>query len=337
MGRIWLKGDTHLHTTNSDGSLPTEELISNCKKLNMDFIIITDHNYNTVEESHFEDDMLVIQGQEVTGYLGHTNIWGKKVPEEPPYALDTPEDYKKIIQECRDAGATISINHPFCTNCPYRLSIDDSDFDCVEIWNTIQHSDNMKCRNWWVGELLKGNRIPAVGGSDFHREYAAIIPFLASPTTYVLSEGKTVDDILKAMREGRSVITNSADAGMVYLTSGDANIGDTIKLDSSNGPQYAEIRVTKLRPGHKVTIYNNDKVIMQHTAKDAEDEFVTRAKIKEKGFVRAEVTYRFNSINRKLVALAEYIFFKSKKIENVKMLKELPDFIWTITNPIWIE
>ncbi len=333
MGKVWLKGDTHLHTTNSDGDLPFVELIERCRKLNMDFIMITDHNYNTINASHFDKDMLIIQGQEITGYLGHTNIWGTKVPEEPPYNLGTKEDYMALVEKCREAGATISINHPFCTNCPYRMSIDESDFDCVEVWNTIQHSDNMKCRNWWVGELLKGRHIPVVGGSDFHREYV-IIPFLASPTTYVLSEGKNADDILKAIREGRSVITNSADSGMVYLTSGEANIGDTITLDENS---YVDIKVMKLRPKHTVTVYNNEKVILKHTAEEAEEEFVGKAKIKEKGFVRAEVTYRFNPSNRHLVALAEYIFFKFKKIENVKMLKELPDFIWAMTNPIWVE
>ena len=75
--RIWLKGDTHLHTTNSDGKLTPEQLIKNCKERGLDWIIITDHNFNTVgEESRFDGDMLIIPGEEYTGNDGHVNIWG---------------------------------------------------------------------------------------------------------------------------------------------------------------------------------------------------------------------------------------------------------------------
>ena len=50
--RKWYKGDTHLHTTNSDGN------------------------------------MLIIQGQELTDEPGHVNVWGAKVPHDPPHKLD---------------------------------------------------------------------------------------------------------------------------------------------------------------------------------------------------------------------------------------------------------
>lgn len=55
MQRHWFKGDTHLHTLNSDGHLHQYELIERCKKLGLDYIIITDHNYDTVEKSYSSD------------------------------------------------------------------------------------------------------------------------------------------------------------------------------------------------------------------------------------------------------------------------------------------
>ena len=99
MERKWFKGDTHLHTINSDGVLTKGQLVEYCKKQGLNFIIITDHNYNTVEKSYYDDDMLVIQGQELTDDNGHVNIWGTKVPEEPPYTLNTREDYEKIMSK----------------------------------------------------------------------------------------------------------------------------------------------------------------------------------------------------------------------------------------------
>ena len=149
MQRHWFKGDTHLHTLNSDGHLHQYELIERCKKLGLDYIIITDHNYDTVEKSYSSDGLLVIKGQEVTGDNGHVNIWGENVGFKPPYDLSNLHAYKKIAAKAKKNGATISVNHPFCSNCGFLLDLDDMPMDCVEVWNTIQHSDNIKNLNWW--------------------------------------------------------------------------------------------------------------------------------------------------------------------------------------------
>ena len=101
----WYKGDTHLHTTNSDGAMSVDTLISECKKIGLEYMIITDHNYNSVEKSYYDGDMLVIQGQELTHENGHVNVWGEKVPHEPPHQLETADDYADIIAKCKEAGA----------------------------------------------------------------------------------------------------------------------------------------------------------------------------------------------------------------------------------------
>ena len=91
MNRKWYKGDTHLHTVNSDGDLTLGQLVEKGKNKGLDFMIITDHNYNTVDESYYDGDMLVIQGQEITDEMAHINVWGVKVPEDPPYVLNDAE------------------------------------------------------------------------------------------------------------------------------------------------------------------------------------------------------------------------------------------------------
>lgn len=331
--RKWFKGDTHLHTSNSfDGYYTKGQLVEKCKNIGLDFMIITDHNVNSVDKSYYDGDMLVIQGQELTDEPGHVNVWGKKVPLDPPYTLETAEDYKKIIDLCVEAGATISMNHPFCSNCPFLLDMEAYPFDCVEVWNTIQHSDNIKNRDWWVNQLLKGNRIGAVGGSDYHKDQAGI-PLLAMPTTHVLAEEKTEEAILRAMREGRSVVTNKPDSSMIYLTCGDAQIGDTVKLSEN---KTVTVSVDNLKRGHRVIVYNNEKVIFDYKATKNIKHFISTAEIEETGFVRAEITYRFNPIIEKIYAFAENTFLSSKGVNNEKSLT-LPDFFWTFTNPIWVE
>jgi predicted metal-dependent phosphoesterase TrpH len=326
MGRKWYKGDTHLHTNNSwDGTWTKGQLVDMCKQKGLDFMIITDHNVNSVDASYYDGDMLVIQGQELTDELGHVNVWGKKVPFEPPYTLQSAEDYDKAIKACKDVGAVVSVNHPFCSNCGFRLELEDYPFDCVEVWNTIQHSDNMKNRDWWVAQLLKGHKIGAVGGSDFHRDRAGL-PLLAMPTTIVHAEAKTEEAILKAMVEGRSVVTNTPNSTMIYLTCGDANIGDTVMLADK---QKLELRVTDLKRGHTVRVYNNERVIFEHKATKNAGLFSTTVDIEEKGFVRCEITFKFTPLLKKVYTLAESKFLKGDG--------NVPDFIWAFTNPIWVE
>lgn len=329
--RQWFKGDTHMHTINSDGVLTKGQLVEKCQKSGLDFVMITDHNFNSVEETYYDKNLLVIQGQELTDYLGHVNVWGRKVPFDPPHTLDTAEDYKKYIDACKKAGAVVSVNHPFCSNCPFRLNLEDYPFDSVEVWNTIQHSDNIKNMEWWTNQLLKGNRIPAIGGSDFHRDYG--IPFLACPTTYVNAKSNTQEDILEAICEGRCFVTNSPESSTLVLQCGEAEIGDTIKLADKN---MLEVKVSKFKKGHTLKVYNNDKIIFETTADKFEEGYMAEVEILEKGFVRAEITYRFNPAFEKLYAFVENKYLTKQGVADMSGLS-LPDFFWAFTNPIWVE
>ena len=329
MKRRWFKGDTHLHTTNSDGHLHQYELIESCKKHGLDWIIITDHNFNTVEKSYSSDGLTVIQGQELTGYNGHINVWGEKIPFDPPYTLDTIEDYIKITEKARENGAVVSVNHPFCSNCPFRMDIDAYPMDCVEVWNTIQHSDNTRNMKWWTEKLLEGKRLPAVGGSDFHRDYAKM-DMLAMPTTITHAKSNSKEDILEAITEGRSVVTNKPSSSMIYLSVEDAELGDEIELkDGLTG----ECTATKLRPGFTLKVFNNDKIIYSHTAKAFEKEHKAIFGIKEKGFIRAEIDYTLKGAFFKAFAALESKIFSGF---NRDMPEPASELFWAFTNPIWI-
>ena len=95
--RQWLKGDTHLHTSNSDGNLTTPELIKRCKKNGLDWAIITDHNFPAADAPYENDNLLILQGEEVTGRPGHFNAYGVQMPVSPPYKLDSFEDRKSVV------------------------------------------------------------------------------------------------------------------------------------------------------------------------------------------------------------------------------------------------
>ena len=106
--RIWLCGDTHMHSSISDGKYAPDELVEKCKAKGLDWIIITDHNKNAVgDKSYYSENLLVIPGAEYTGRNGHMNIFGSGLPE---FDGTRPEKYEQYL--CRDFPRVPIINTP---------------------------------------------------------------------------------------------------------------------------------------------------------------------------------------------------------------------------------
>lgn len=228
--RIWLCGDTHMHSSISDGKYTPDELIEKCKTKGLDWIIITDHNKNAVgDKSYYSENLLVIPGAEYTGRNGHMNIYGSGLPEFDGTRPEKYEQYLSMSALAHSNGCTVSINHPFCSRFGWRMPLEDFPADCVEIWNMFMHQSNMICISWWERQILGGRRIAAVGGSDYHRDYGTS-DMLASPTTFVFAESNSEKDILSALRRGNSFITNSPDASRLVLSYKDCVQGDEVKF-----------------------------------------------------------------------------------------------------------
>ena len=148
--RIWLCGDTHMHSSISDGKYTPDELIEKCKAKGLDWIIITDHNKNAVgEKSYYSENLLVIPGAEYTGRNGHMNIYGSGLPEFDGTRPEKYEQYLSMSALAHSNGCTVSVNHPFCSRFGWRMPLEDFPEDCVEIWNMFMHQSNMTCISWW--------------------------------------------------------------------------------------------------------------------------------------------------------------------------------------------
>ncbi|NLX93707.1 MAG: CehA/McbA family metallohydrolase [Clostridiales bacterium] len=324
--RQWLKGDTHLHTSNSDGNLTTPELIERCKKNGLDWAIITDHNFPAADAPYYDGDLLIIQGEEVTGRPGHFNVFGVKMPISAPYKLQSFEDYIKIINQAKDAGALISVNHPFCKRCTWYLPLEGIPMDCVEVWNAPMHIDDMTNIRWWHNQLLQGKRISAVGGSDYHKDYY-VTNLLATPTTVCYAKSNTQEDILDALKSGNSFITQGGNKTMLYLTCGEAFVGETVEWHK--GIQV-QVKAEKIKRGHRLVVYNNDTVIFDQKAK----KFGTMnaaIEVVENGFVRAEVLYEYKNISKMIYKQVV------KKLMPKDVGVPIPPLAYSLTNPIFFE
>ncbi len=325
----YLKGDLHMHTTNSDGKYTYEQLTEKARRKGLDFIIITDHN-NSTEDLPIPrmKGLTIIEGLELTNYDGHINLLGVKKPYEGSYAVGSLPELNEKLKQSKANGAMRILNHPFCSMCPINWDLDDIDYDGIEIWNAPANIKEMKAVDWWQKKLEAGFRIPVVGGSDYHRDYY-ITDLLASPTTRVWCDSNDKQTILEAIKKGHCVITRNPKSTMLDIRCGEIAVGDTVKL-TENEKKTVTITAIGMKKGHKLQVFNQTGLIFEYIGKSAKPySYTTEAA--GNGFIRAQVVFRkkfFSKILHKAVV-------RSLSKEEAK--KPLPELLYAITNPIYFE
>jgi len=323
----WLKGDTHLHTVNSDGSLTVEQVGTRIKKKGLDFMIITDHN-NFFHNKRLPviPDLTIIPGVEFTHYSGHVNLIGLESPYTGSYVLNSFEEFIERLKEPREKGAIISINHPFCSLCPWLWPKEGFEYDFVEVWNGPMRKDNLTTIAWWQEQLASGRKLIALGGSDFHWEIGPI-SYLAMPTACVYAKANSKDDILTAMKRGNISLKRSAKAPMLQLECGGAIMGDSVKFAPGT---KVTIKTDKLKKGYSIVVYDATGKIFQHKAKKTAP-YSVELEVERKGFIRAEIRYTAGIIESFIYKLVISFLIKSQAKEPV------PEMIAALTNPIYFD
>lgn len=326
-GYKWYVGVPHCHTVASDGGLTLEQVIEKAKKNKLDFLMLTDHNVNC-EDLPKVDGLTLIYGAELTKHGGHCNMWGVKdvIDQEDYDTCETYEDFLRIKNEAKRRGAVICMNHPHCNQCPWRWEKNASDIDVLEVWNAPTHFDNLTCTEWWHDQLRNGHKLPVVGGSDYHKDYV-VTNLLTWPVTYVYAKSNSPEDILDAIVKGHTTICFDVGTTFIDITSGDAVLGDTVKLEKDT---TVTINVKKLRKNHKLIVFNKDGECFSHTAKKTGDYSVTLP-VEKDGFLCAHVVFEPGFIYSKI-----HDFAIASRIPEQKGMK-LPPLIFAQSGAIYFE
>jgi hypothetical protein len=300
----WLSGDLHIHTLNSDGQYTVHEVMKYCKKQQLDFIALTDHN-NTEQnkDGNSEKKLSVIHGIEYTNYKGHANFFfqGTKLGFPMNPLTNSFNQMRQLFVTAKQEGCLISLNHPFDTSCPWLFGFENFPFDVVEIWNGIMSQDNMKAIRWWHSYLTKGNRLPIIGGSDTH----GITPLrtFGCPTTMVYTSSRDPNSILAAIKAGHSIITYYIDGPRIDFRINDAITGDSILFMEK---QYGSISLTELKIGDEIILLSDEKKEAQWIAKQTGMLQVQFA-VNKRQFYRVEL-YRTIGTITVLIALSNPIY-----------------------------
>lgn len=219
----WYKGDFHTHTTLSDGKETRSQAMKKAQKMELDFYVPTEHNL--LHTGWINRELCILPGTEITTDRGHFNLFGvTEVPERLwNLVTDSQEEgleqyVREIMQEAREKGWLISLNHPFLTIWSWRgKETLLSDFDCIEIVNDPTYMDGPKSNERAI-QLVdalwqEGYRIYGIGGSDSHNledEYypGAVSPSIpGDPATYVYCNCLTPENLLSSVKQGHVCVS----------------------------------------------------------------------------------------------------------------------------------
>ena len=221
----WYRGDLHTHSIYSDGDSWPSELMIEAANRGLDFLAITDHNgaiRATKPDDPGERLPLLVPGIEVTTYRGHWNVWG--VDGWFDFRTTGSDEMVTEMRRALAAGALLSINHPKPWGPEWEYDGGHDHVQAMEVWNGPFERLNLFAIVEWEEQLMQGNRLVAVGGSDAHylRSTRTEGPIrdaqIGEPTTWVHVEGAlTFESLLGGIRAGRCFVSTSPEGPQLYF------------------------------------------------------------------------------------------------------------------------
>ncbi|GGX83391.1 phosphoesterase [Streptomyces minutiscleroticus] len=320
-GRAWYRGDCHLHSWYSDGRRTPEEIAALARAAGLDFINSSDHNTHAAHP-HWAgaagDDLLVLLGEEVTTRNGHVLAIGT----DPGTFVDwryRARDHRfgRYAREIRRSGGLVVPAHPHatCIGCSWKFGFGDA--DAVEVWNGPYTPDDEVALADWDAMLVAsvrsadGSWLPAMGGSDAHRDPDAV----GTPQTVVLADDLTREAVLEGIRAGRSYVAESREVSLSFSAAGPrgehAGIGERLRV----GPEApVAVRLTVAgAPGCTLRLVTDQGVLL------------TSGTLPESG----EGTLRW----RTTPAYAAYV---RAEVRHAPTAPELPGRPAAFTNPVFL-
>ncbi|MTI95047.1 MAG: hypothetical protein FH749_06090 [Firmicutes bacterium] len=160
------RGNLHVHSSQSDGSLAVENIAELADKLNLDFVGLNDHHVFYDCDKYF-GRVLVLMGTEFNDTHNHYLAYGAPLP------LDGKQlAAKEVVDHVATQGGLGIIAHPFEKGSPlvsggrhYPWRNWDIEAVAVEIWNcTSQWRDAIKGWTQALGMYLFNRNQPFASG-----------------------------------------------------------------------------------------------------------------------------------------------------------------------------
>ncbi|MEQ1693551.1 MAG: CehA/McbA family metallohydrolase [Gemmatimonas sp.] len=225
-GARWLKGNTHTHTTQSDGDTPPADVARWYKSRGYAFLVLSDHNVFTDPRTLaalMDSTFLLIPGEEVTTSFQkaavHVNALAVTRVIAPLKDSTLLGTVQKTIDAIRAEQSVPHINHP-----NFLWSVDSATLfrmkndRLIEIFNGHPTVHNIGGGDWpgmeevWDGLLSSGKRIFGIAVDDAHHFQGEFSAARANP-------GRGWVAIRSPALETQALV-RALDAGQFYASSG---------------------------------------------------------------------------------------------------------------------
>jgi hypothetical protein len=280
----WFKGNTHTHTTESDGDASPTQVVRWYREHGYDFLVITDHDKVTRLEA---PGILLIPGEEVTDRLPkkslHINAIGIERVVKPQRGASIVEVLQRNIDAVREAGGIAAVNHPnfgWSFGAEELKKLDRATLLEIASGHPLVNMEGgggvPSVEAMWDEVLTSGKRIFAIAVDDAHH-YQCDLPKLpvlpALPGQgWIVVRGNTLT---------RATIVGAIERGEFYASTG-VDIDDYSWTDEVFTVVIREARLAKFRTDF---IGRGGKVL--HTSTSNPAIYLSRG---NEGYIRARVT-----------------------------------------------
>lgn len=210
-GYMWLKGNVHTHTTNSDGRVEPQDRLDQYVAKGYDFLCLTDHYTITrVDSVRPPDDFVLVQGAELHpespfgGREYHLVCLG--IDEDMDSEAMSPQD---VMDRVNGQGGSAWLGHPhFCAVNVLRDVMPLTGLAGIEVFNTATRcAGRGEAAVHWDDWMDQAKRlIPAIGNDDAHGREAENHDTYQAWTMVRVKE-RTVEAVMGALRAGASYVT----------------------------------------------------------------------------------------------------------------------------------
>ena len=227
----WYRGNTHSHTTTSDGKLPVADLTRDYEDRGYDFLVITDHNVVADVSESRAATLLVIPGAEIA--VCYDGTFGMEVCslgiDEVRRSYVHPQ---QVIDDVLEQGGIPVISHPHMSGVYSGKMMELEGIAGIEVYNAYCQGSGRRgfAQTHWDDLLSVGQRVWGLASDDRH---SGDLPGAPDKRDFDRFKAWVV---VRATDCSRPAILEAMKKGMFYSTTGPA-IEDIAIADG-------EIRVT---------------------------------------------------------------------------------------------